>query len=105
MLSQVLRLGRYVPKGGEIPPRLLRLVLQAVSGSELQGGKFGHGFLSAGVGFWTGLKFGGAPNFGKFVASAIVGGKLSEVTGGKFANGAVMAGFALCCSGWNVANS
>jgi len=62
--------------------------------SELQGGKFGHGFLSAGMGFWSGLKFGGPPEFGEFLASSIAGGTISEVTGGKFANGAVSAGLA-----------
>ncbi len=62
--------------------------------SELQGGKFGHGFMSAGMGFWTGLKFGGPPEFGKFLASALAGGTISQITGGKFANGAVSAGLA-----------
>jgi hypothetical protein len=62
--------------------------------SELQGGKFGHGFLSAGAGFWTSLKFGGPPSFGKFLAAATAGGTLSELTGGKFANGAITAGLA-----------
>jgi len=62
--------------------------------SELQGGKFGHGFLSAGAGFWTGLKFGGPPSFGKFLGAAIAGGTISELTGGKFANGAISAGLA-----------
>ena len=62
--------------------------------SELQGGKFGHGFLSAGAGFWSGLRFGGAPNFGRFVGVSIAGGTISELTGGKFANGAISAGLA-----------
>ncbi len=72
------------------------LASSAASGvtTELQGGKFGHGFLSAGMGFWTGLKFGGPPEFGKFLASALAGGTISEITGGKFANGAVSAGLA-----------
>jgi len=62
--------------------------------TDLQGGKFGHGFLSAGMGFWSGLKFGGPRDFGKFLASSIAGGTISEITGGKFANGAVSAGLA-----------
>ena len=62
--------------------------------SELQGGKFGHGFLSAGAGFWTGLNLGGDISFGKFLGASIAGGTISELTGGKFANGAISAGLA-----------
>ena len=62
--------------------------------SELQGGKFGHGFLSAGAGFWTGLKLGEDISFGKFIGTALAGGTISELTGGKFANGAISAGLA-----------
>lgn len=90
----MLHLGQYVFRGGETPAKTAAAGAAGGVSSELGGGKFGHGFLSAGVGFWTGLKFGGSPNFGKFMGSAIVGGTLSEVTGGKFANGAAMAGFA-----------
>ena len=60
-------------------------------GSELGGGKFGNGFLSAGVGFLTGPMLGGDVSIEKFVGSAIVGGTVSRLTGGKFANGAVTA--------------
>jgi RHS repeat-associated protein len=66
--------------------------------ADLQGGKFGHGFLSAGVGFWTGLKYGGPPNFGKFLGTAIAGGTISAVTGGKFGNGAFTAALAYVAS-------
>ncbi len=60
--------------------------------AELQGGKFGHGFFSAG--FTKGVM--GAANFnnsnsnivGRTTATAILGGTVSEATGGKFANGA-----------------
>ena len=62
--------------------------------TELQGGKFGHGFLSAGAGFWAGLNLGGDVSFGKFLGAAIAGGTISELTGGKFANGAISAGLA-----------
>lgn len=62
--------------------------------SKLQGGKFGHGFLSAAgsaatapfadmasaKGVWEGA-----------VVSSVVGGTLSKLSGGKFANGAVTA--------------
>lgn len=62
--------------------------------SKLQGGKFGHGFLSAAgsaasapfadlasaKGVWTGA-----------AVSSVIGGTLSKLSGGKFANGAVTA--------------
>jgi hypothetical protein len=56
--------------------------------------------LSAGVGSWAGSKLGplvgGAigGSAGNIVTAAIVGGTLSAVTGGKFANGAITAAFA-----------
>jgi hypothetical protein len=62
----------------------------------LQGGKFGHGFISAGatkaltpvISAATGTNVPvGA------IASAVVGGTVSELSGGKFANGAAMSGF------------
>jgi hypothetical protein len=61
--------------------------------SDLQGGKFGHGFISAGVGAVAGGAFGKAP-MARIIGSAIVGGTLSKITGGKFANGALTAAFA-----------
>ena len=66
--------------------------------SSLQGGKFGHGFLSAGVG----AAVGGIPGLrgpevskiaARTVVSAVTAGTVSEVTGGKFANGAMTAAF------------
>ncbi len=66
--------------------------------ASLQGGKFGHGFLSAG----TGAAVGGIPGLrglapGKIAArtvvSAVTAGTVSEITGGKFANGAMTAAF------------
>jgi RHS repeat-associated protein len=63
--------------------------------SAIQGGRFGHGFVSAGLNavispkiaehLGTGFKGG--------VASAIAGGTISQLTGGKFANGAMTATF------------
>ena len=66
--------------------------------ASLQGGKFGHGFLSAGIGAGVG----GIPGLrglqsGKIAArtvvSAVTAGTVSEITGGKFANGAMTAAF------------
>ena len=63
----------------------------------LQGGKFGHGFASAGfskaagasIGDWnSGLSVGDL-DIGQTVVAAVVGGTASEISGGKFANGAV----------------
>ena len=68
--------------------------------SKLQGGKFGHGFASAGVSKISGAALGGMNtisaggiDIGQVIAAAVVGGTVSELTGGKFANGAVTAAF------------
>ncbi|NRB25684.1 RHS repeat-associated core domain-containing protein [Shewanella sp.] len=65
--------------------------------STLQGGKFGHGFFSAGVTKGAGGIFlpGGSGLKASevlkgTVASAIIGGTASAISGGKFANGARM---------------
>ena len=64
--------------------------------AELQGGEFGHGFLSAGVAFGVGqvgIKQGWSVE-AQFVSRVVSAGTVSEITGGKFANGAVTAAFA-----------
>ncbi|MCO1335668.1 hypothetical protein MO867_15125 [Microbulbifer sp. OS29] len=66
--------------------------------SVLQGGKFGHGFVSAGIGAAVapGLKLkagGGWANVGKAVARITIAGTVSKATGGKFVNGAAYAAF------------
>ncbi len=67
--------------------------------SVLNGGKFGHGFVSAG---FTQLAAPGINRFGvrgsrfspkRVFAAALVGGTSSALTGGKFANGAVTGAF------------
>ncbi len=63
--------------------------------AELQGGKFGHGFVSAAfvkatVGVQLRAYDSGGHGFAVVVA-AITGGTVSELTGGKFANGAQTA--------------
>nr|WP_218061309.1 RHS repeat-associated core domain-containing protein [Pseudoalteromonas luteoviolacea] len=72
--------------------------------ADLQGGKFGHGFWSAGL--TKGLNINGlisAPGAGYDIAriavAAIVGGTVSKVTGGKFSNGATTAAFAQAFNG------
>ena len=68
--------------------------------SVLKGGKFGHGFFSAGItkGLTPYFEGAGGSDFevnGYNVAEAtiagILGGTISQVTGGKFANGAITA--------------
>ena len=66
---------------------------------ELQGGRFGHGFLSSGASALAkpaihaaiGTEASGLPY--RVAARAAVGGTLSAATGGKFLNGAVTAAF------------
>ena len=61
--------------------------------TDLQGGKFGHGFWSAGLGSAAGGQYStDAPV--QVLVSAVVGGTISKLTGGKFANGAYSAAFA-----------
>ncbi|MGY0651179.1 RHS repeat domain-containing protein [Luteimonas sp. A537] len=60
--------------------------------ADLQGGKFGHGFLSAGVVAAAGPGLNKIDNGAlRATTAAIVGGTVSELTGGKFANGAATA--------------
>lgn len=62
--------------------------------SRLQGGKFGHGFLSAAGSAATAPFADMSTRAGVYqgaVVSTIVGGTLSRLSGGKFANGAVTA--------------
>lgn len=61
--------------------------------SVLQGGKFGHGFISAG--FTKGLTgaIAGGNVATRYVATVVVGGTASKISGGKFANGAVTASY------------
>lgn len=65
--------------------------------SELQGGKFGHGFAAAGFGkLVTPAAINIFPDnvYGQAVMVSIVGGTASELSGGKFANGAATAAMA-----------
>ena len=67
---------------------------------ELQGGRFGHGFLASGASALAkpaihaafGTAAAGKPY--RIAARAAIGGTLSSATGGKFVNGAVTAAFA-----------
>ncbi|KAB8189476.1 hypothetical protein FKV24_009355 [Lysobacter maris] len=67
--------------------------------AKLQGGRFGHGFASAGVtqAFAPAIDLigGGAPSYAgvRVAAAAVLGGTAAKLSGGKFANGAVTAAF------------
>ncbi|WP_444882714.1 RHS repeat-associated core domain-containing protein [Microbulbifer sp. PSTR4-B] len=75
-------------------------VLGGITGA-LQGGKFGHGFISAGMGAFTGGMLQGVENVGvQVVARSIVGGTMSKITGGKFANGAAFGAFSALVEGF-----
>ena len=56
----------------------------------IQGGKFGHGFASAGLTAAIMPQLGGIQNdAGRTATGALIGGTISKATGGKFANGAI----------------
>jgi hypothetical protein len=58
------------------------------------GGKFGHGFISAGLTQVFAGRIGGLrSSFARIAAAAVLGGTSSAITGGKFANGALTGAF------------
>lgn len=70
--------------------------------SVAQGGKFGHGFVSAGASAGSGPWIDGMDSIGaggRIAVAALVGGTVSAATGGKFANGAVTAAFSQAFNG------
>jgi len=78
---------------------LAHIAAHAIAGgaiSVLQGGKFGHGFVSAGIlksvtPSISGMR-GGIPV--RTLAASVLSGTISRATGGKFANGAVSGAYA-----------
>ena len=64
--------------------------------SKVMGGKFGHGFWSAGISskLAPGIQNNVSNSYASVAIHAIVGGTISKATGGKFANGAYSAAFA-----------
>ncbi|MDC8011242.1 RHS repeat-associated core domain-containing protein [Tahibacter soli] len=63
--------------------------------SSVQGGRFGHGFISAGLGDYLGPVNPQQTDMSpaQMLGSAMAGGTLSAVSGGDFANGAMTAAF------------
>jgi RHS repeat-associated protein len=98
-LGAGLRAGLFslaAPGGANFSNAALNFIADGVSGgifSVLQGGKFGHGFISSAVGNQM-AGAGGSNPYMRIAVSAIVGGTISSVTGGKFVNGAASAAFA-----------
>lgn len=83
-----------MPGGGSVGNVFKSAVIGGIS-SRLQGGNFGHGFWSAGIGSAIGGAAKGIQNpVGRVLVAAAIGGTISEITGGKFANGAYSAAFA-----------
>jgi RHS repeat-associated protein len=94
----------YMPGGGTFADLSARQIATNILAggmvggvmSVMQGGKFGNGFISAGIGAAVGMT--GIQNpAAQFAVASIAGGTASVLTGGKFANGAVSGaiGFAV----------
>src|SRR5690606_18657820 len=97
-------LSKYTRSGLTHGQVAAKVVSHGIAGgvmSSLQGGKFGHGFVSAGINESVSAHIGGVRTAtGQAVASAVVGGTTSALTGGKFANGALTAAFATIYNHW-----
>lgn len=85
---------------GQITQQIASHAVVGGVAAELAGGKFGHGFFSAGVTKGLGGAFlpsGSNLSTGEVVegtvVSAVIGGTASAISGGKFANGAQTAAF------------
>ncbi|WP_233081090.1 RHS repeat-associated core domain-containing protein [Rheinheimera soli] len=87
-----------MPGGGSVGNVFASAAIGGVA-SLIQGGKFGHGFVSAGLGAAVGgIARGMSNTISKVVVGSIVGGTVSKITGGKFANGAFSGAFAAALS-------
>lgn len=88
--------GMPVATMAEKATRVLAGSMLAGGAGLISGGEFGHGVISAGIGSMTGYIFG--DGLEGFAAATIVGGTMTEMTGGKFANGAATAAFSYAMS-------
>jgi len=102
-IGQGLEAGRFAGNfaGSELSPAGFALKIGAhgvVGGvaAELQGGKFGHGFLSSGVtaAFSPAIHNPDGNTLMQTALAAMIGGTVSEISGGSFANGAVTSAMA-----------
>lgn len=104
-VGQYFQGAEWAHKGGKLSAgltstgRAAKILAHGASGgimSRLQGGKFGHGFVSAGLTEAISplaAQVAGSDPAAQIVAAAVVGGTVSELSGGKFANGAITAAF------------
>lgn len=81
--------------GGQLAAKAFSHAMTGGIMSQMQGGKFGHGFISAGLAQASSpyIDMIQGPAIGRVAVAAIVGGTASKLTGGKFANGALTAAF------------
>ncbi|MCK7598028.1 FG-GAP-like repeat-containing protein [Microbulbifer sp. CAU 1566] len=90
--------GADLAGGGFSPGDMFTFGVMGGIAGVLNGGKFGHGFVSASIGAAVGgglkLESGaGWANVSKGIARIAIAGSVSKATGGKFANGAATAAF------------
>jgi RHS repeat-associated protein len=98
--SGSINFGGNMLTSGQVAQQITAHALVGGVSSSLQGGKFGHGFFSAGVTKGIGGAFlPGGDNLSSgeiaqgTVVSAVIGGTASKISGGKFANGAQTGAF------------
>ncbi|WP_406828404.1 RHS repeat-associated core domain-containing protein [Microbulbifer sp. ARAS458-1] len=96
---------------GSVPMKVFASGVVGGITSVLQGGKFGHGFVSAGIGAAVGaskgLKLqsgGGWANAGRAAVRITIAGTVSRATGGKFGNAAAYAAFFMAIEASNLPN-
>lgn len=99
-LNSFYNFGGNLLTGGQAAAQIAAHAVVGGISAELSGGKFGHGFFSAGVTKGLGGAFlpGGSDLSGGDIAkgtvvSMVIGGTASVISGGKFANGANTAAF------------
>jgi len=98
--QETFRFGGNLLTAGQIAGQIASHAVTGGVISTLSGGKFGHGFFSAGIskGFGGAFLPGGknltAGQVAKgTIASALIGGTVTAISGGKFANGATTGAF------------
>ncbi|WP_299491924.1 FG-GAP-like repeat-containing protein [uncultured Shewanella sp.] len=93
MIDSMVSFGGNMLTSGQVVAQIGAHAMVGGISAELMGGKFGHGFISAGVSIgYNGGQF--IKNvYLKGLTTIVVSGTVSELTGRKFANGAKTAAF------------
>ena len=98
--DSLIKFGGNLLTGGQVADQILGHAFAGGVISTLIGGKFGHGFFSAGITKGIGGKYLptgselGQPEIAQgVIISAVIGGTSSVISGGKFANGASTAAY------------